>query len=120
MKKLVQIGIALWMVLIIWIILWAIGHAAPVLAQRLGDLVERRLDKKEDRIDERLTNKRERIKERRDAKANKKRPDPADQRDRIEGRREKKRDRIDNRLDRNELREEKAERIEEILDGKRR
>jgi hypothetical protein len=77
--------------------LWAIGLAAPVLAQDLGDRVERRLDKKEDRIDERLKNKREKINEPFDAKATKGRTDWEDKRNRIEGHRERKVDRIDER-----------------------
>lgn len=44
--------------ILIGIALWAIGLAAPVLAQDLGDRVERRLDKKEDRIDNSTRNDR--------------------------------------------------------------
>jgi hypothetical protein len=113
----VIIGLVLSAILIA-VTLWVIGLTAPVLARDLGDRVERRHDKNEDRIDERLNNKREKINEPLDAKANKRRTDRADQRDRIEGRREKKIDRSDNRLDRQELREEKAERSEAILDKK--
>jgi siroheme synthase (precorrin-2 oxidase/ferrochelatase) len=92
----VIIGLVLSAILIA-VTLWVIGLATPLLAQNIGDRVERWLDQEEGGIAERLNSKRERVNERFDVKANKRRTDWENKRNSIEGCRERKVDRIDDR-----------------------